>query len=219
MASAAVCVELVGEPGIGKTTLLGWLREEAAASGAHALGGRGSEFEHDVPFGILVDALDGHLRAIDDRWSRGLDADVVDELRQIFPALEPTDEQPRARGLSSERFRAYRAVRAMLECLAATRPLVLVLDDVHWADSSSAELLGALLRRPPSARVLIALAYRPHQTPDRLTRELAAAASDGVLQRIELGPLSGDEAEALMTPGLSGHERAWLRRESGGNPY
>ena len=49
-------------------------------------------------------------------------------------------------------------MRALLERLAVARPLVLVLDDLHWADSASVELLGALLRRPPAAAVLIALA-------------------------------------------------------------
>jgi DNA-binding CsgD family transcriptional regulator len=81
------------------------------------------------------------------------------------------------------------------------------------------ELIGALLRRPPAAKVLIALAYRPHQAPERLLRELAVAVGDGVLERIELGPLSQIEADALLPEDTSARDRKWLFAESGGNPF
>ena len=80
--------------------------------------------------------------------------------------------------LQHERYRSHRAVRALLERLAATKPLVLVLDDFHWADSASVELLGALLRRPPAAPVLIAVARRP-ATPERLCRPRSSGAPRG----------------------------------------
>ena len=60
--------------------------------------------------------------------------------------------------LQHERYRSHRAVRVLLEQLAAAGPIVLVLDDFHWADSASIELVGALLRRPPAAPVLMTLA-------------------------------------------------------------
>jgi len=214
-----VCLELVGEPGIGKTTMLALLSRVATANGAQVLDGRASEFEDDLPFGVFIDALDGPLSMIEGRWSRSLGADVAAELAEIFPALRSADGSPLRAKLSSERFRGYRAVGALLERLATTRPLVLVLDDVHWADSSSVELIGALLRRPPAAAVLIALAYRPHQASERLLRELAVAAGDGVLERIELGPLSQVEAGALLADGTSARDREWLFAESGGNPF
>src|SRR5258708_2278616 len=71
--------------------------------------------------------------------------------------------------LQDERYRAHRAVRELLERVAARGPVVLVLDDVHWADTASVELLAALLRSPPDAAVLLVLAARPRQWPDRLT--------------------------------------------------
>ena len=85
------------------------------------------------------------------------------ELAHVFPSLSAL-ASGREAALQHERYRSHRAVRALLEQLAATKPLVLVLDDLHWADSASVELLGALLRRPPAAPVLIALA-RP-SAPD-----------------------------------------------------
>lgn len=218
LGQGAVCLEIVGEQGIGKTTMIDVLRQIATVANAHVLGGRGSEFERDLPFGIFVDAIDLHLSEIDDRWSRNLDADVAAEIARIFPARRSPEAQGRP-VRSGERFRTHRAVRALLERLAATRPVVLALDDVQWADSSSVELIGSLLRRPPDARVLIALAYRPHQAPARLLRELAVAAGDGVLRRIELGPLSRSEADALLTAATTGRDRVRLFTESGGNPF
>ena len=214
----AVCLELVGEPGIGKTTMLTWLRALAVDGHAVVLGGRGSEFEHDLPFAIFIDALDGHLAEVADRGLRDLSSDEARELAEIFPALQSGESGPPSRRSSSERFRAYRAVRTLLERLAATRPLVLMLDDLHWADQSSAELIGALLRRPPDARVFIALAYRTRQVPERLAKELSAAVVDGVLTRVELGPLSKTDVDALLRD-VGSRERAWLFRESGGNPF
>ena len=76
--------------------------------------------------------------------------------------------------LQDERYRAHRAVRELLERLALRRPLVLVLDDVHWADPASVELLAALLRRPPDAAVLLVMAGRPRQLPERLARRWSA---------------------------------------------
>ena len=96
--------------------------------------------------------------------------------------------------LQHERYRMHRAVRELLGLLAATKPLVLVLDDVHWADSGSVELIGALLRRPPAAPVLMALAVRPRQVPERLSAALERAYREGTLTRLELRALTRSEA-------------------------
>jgi predicted ATPase len=96
-------------------------------------------------------------------------------------------------------------VRALLEHLAQTRPLVLVLDDFHWADPASVELLGALVRRPPAAAVLTAAALRPHQTPERLAPAIAASLSeeltllsDGGRLVLEGAAVAGDPFEPVL---------------------
>src|SRR5207253_1822139 len=92
--------------------------------------------------------------------------------------------------LQHERYRTHRAVRALFELLASTRPLVLLLDDVHWADPASIELLGALLRRPPAAPVLLAVGVRPRQLAERL-----ALLSDGARLVLEGAAVAGDPFE------------------------
>src|SRR5687768_7914991 len=160
-------VELVGEPGIGKTRLLVELATRASAREHLVLAGAASELERDLPFQVFVNALDDYLRGIDPRLLDLLDVDVRAELAHVFPALSPFAHVDAARQ-QHERYLTHRAVRELLERLTATRPLVLILDDFHWADPASVELLGSLLRRPPDAGVLIALAVRPEQLPARL---------------------------------------------------
>ena len=167
----AAAIELRGEPGIGKSRLLAEFADRADTRGRLVLAGSASELERELPFAVFVDALDEYLRGLDPSRLQHLDEDVLTELAHVFPSLSRL-ATAHVVALQHERYRAHRAVRALFELLARTRPLVLVLDDFHWADSASIELLGALLRRPPAAPVLIALAVRPRQVPERLAAAL-----------------------------------------------
>jgi DNA-binding CsgD family transcriptional regulator/tetratricopeptide (TPR) repeat protein len=208
-------LELVGEPGIGKTRLLGELAARADAQGHLVLSGSASELERELPFWIFVDALDEYLESLEPRRKGALDDDLLADIAPVFPSLADGAEQ--AGG--DERYRVHRGMRLVLEELAATKPLVLLLDDVHWADPASAELLGSLLRRPPAAAVLLGVALRPRQVPDALAGTLARAESGGGLQRIELAGLSQGEARELLGAAVSAKAAASLYAESSGNPF
>jgi DNA-binding NarL/FixJ family response regulator/tetratricopeptide (TPR) repeat protein len=208
-------LELVGEPGIGKTRLLGELAARANAEGHLVLSGSASELERELPFWIFVDALDEYLEALEPRRTGGLDEELLADLGGVFPSLAEGAEP--AKG--DERLRVHRGVRQLLEALAVTKPLVLLLDDVHWADAASAELLGALLRRPPSAAVLVGVALRPHQVPDALAGTLARAQAAGTLTRVELSGLSPEEARELLGPAVSESAADSLYSKSSGNPF
>ena len=174
----AAAIELVGAPGIGKTRLLAELAARADAQGCLVLSGSASELERDLPFSVFVDALDEYVRSLDPASVERLDEDVRTELAHVFPSLSALAGAHDV-AVQHERYRSHRAVRALLEQLAFVRPLVLVLDDLHWADAASVELLGALLRRPPAATVLTALAHRPRGMPERLSTALERANRDG----------------------------------------
>ena len=107
-----------------------------------------------------------------------MEDEVGAELALVLPSFRVRRPGDPAR--QDERYRAHRAVRELLERVAATKPLVLLLDDAHWADPASVELFGALLRRPPDAAVLLAIAGRPRQLPDRLAAALDRAERDGL---------------------------------------
>ena len=140
----------MGEPGIGKTRLLAELAARAEARGQLVLTGSASELERDLPFWVFVDALDEYAEGLDPRRLEQLDETARTELAHVFPSLSALGNGGGV-ALQDERYRTHRAVRDLLETLAAGKPLVLILDDLHWADSGTIELLGALLRRLPSA--------------------------------------------------------------------
>ena len=167
-------VLLLGEPGIGKTRLIAEAGARADAAGCIALLGSASELEADLPFWLFVDALDEYVAGLDPRRLASLEDDVRVELARVLPAFTATD--PAAPAVQDERYRAHRAMRELLERVAATKPLVLLLDDVHWADPASIELLGALLRRPPGRGAHV-IGARPRQLPDRLAERLRASRS------------------------------------------
>ena len=214
----AGAIELVGEPGIGKTRLLRELARLADERRLLVLPGSASELEQDLPFSVFVDALDEYVQSLDPASLDGLDDDVRTELAYVLPSLSGLAGEREA-ALQHERYRSHRAVRLLLEQLAATRPLVLVLDDVHWADAASVELLGALLRHPPAAAVLTAVSARPRQLPERLSAALERACRSGALARIELDALTPDQARELLGDAVDASEAALFYQESGGNPF
>src|SRR4051794_23951929 len=173
--------------------------------------------ERDLPFGVLVDALDDHLDHLEPHRLSRLEDGVRVELARVFPSLSalPTTGVAAAQ---DERYRTHRAIRSLLETLA-TRPLVVILDDVHWADPASLELIGALLRRPPEGAVLLVLGFRPWQDSERLATEVARAERNGTLARVELEPLARAAADELLGAGVPPALRSALFAESGGVPF
>ena len=211
----SAAVELLGEPGIGKTRLLAELAARADGRGHTVLSGCASELEGDVPFWVFVDALDEYLNALEPGQLEMLEDGVRAELATVFPSLAALGNGGQV-AIQHERYRSHRAVRALLELLGQRQPVTLILDDVHWADPASVELLGALLHKPPAA-VLLACAARPRQMGDRLSASLERALRLGTTFRSELAALTREEAGELT--GESDEALAGLFAESGGNPF
>ena len=208
---------IVGEPGIGKTTLLSAVADRADRAGCLVLGGGGAELERDVPYGVFVHALDDYLGGLMDApWLAGLGDQTLEVLRRVFPALDLTEELDLVGG--DDRYRIHRALRALLGRLAASRPLVLVLDDLHWADAASREAIVHLVRQPPVAPVLLALAWRVGQAPV-LERALADVARQRPGLEMMLAPLSEAEVAEMLGGDVAPATRALIYRESGGNPF
>ena len=212
--SGLVCVALEGEPGIGKTRLLGELGDRAKARGCLVLAGSATEFERDLPFSVWVDALDGYVASQELGLHEAWDGEAVAELAGVLPSVARPARPGSANSVADERYRAHGAVRKLLELLASDRAVVLLLDDLHWSDGASIELLGGLLRRGPDADVLLALAFRPMQAPARLS----AAVSASVVRRIGLAQLNEAQASLLLGE-LDARSAAAIYRHGGGNPF
>lgn len=209
---------LSGEPGVGKTRLLGEVLDRGARAGHLVLSGRGAELERDTPFGVWVDALDDQVASIGDEGLRRLVGERTAELARVLPSVRAT-RQERAPALQNERYQAHRAVRLLLERLADRRPVILALDDLHWADDASLELVAHLLRRPVQGPLLMAVAFREGQLPSWLAAPLESAARDGSVASVALGALSASDADALLGAGFGAAVRARLYELSGGNPF
>ena len=145
--------------------------------------GRAGELERELPFGIWVAALDDHVAALGRDRVEALVGDRAAELARVLPSAARSRDVALG-GLQDERFRAHRAVRALLLQLAARQPVVLVLDDIHWADEASLELIVHLLRRPAPARILTALAFREGQLPASVLAALEAATRESSLSEL-----------------------------------
>ena len=167
---------------------------------------------------MFVDALDEYVAGLEPDRLAVLDDSVQAELAHVFPSLSAL-AAGREVAPQSERYRSHHAVRELLKRLAVPAPLVLVLDDIHWADPASVELLGALLRRPPAAAVLVAAALRPRQLPERLSATLERAHRAAELTRIELGALTLAEAQEFLGEKANTAKAIALYEESGGNPF
>jgi DNA-binding CsgD family transcriptional regulator/tetratricopeptide (TPR) repeat protein len=206
-----------GEPGIGKSSLLDELASRAGSAGCLVLEGRATELERDFPFGLIVDALDGYLASLDARSFDRLGAEELGELASVFPALRSLRGAGSGVGTAAERFRALFAARELLERLAAPRPLLLALDDVHWSDDASVEFLAHLLRRPPDAAVMLAATIRSGRAPRTLAAAIEQATRRGAVSQVVLQPLDRDDAARLVTD-IPPTQLERLYEESGGNP-
>src|SRR5215211_6958679 len=216
---AAGAVEVVGAAGIGKSRLLAEVAARADARGHIVLRGAAADLERDIAFWVFLDALDEYVESVEPRRLSNLSEEVATELARVFPSLAHLGRADAVSLLQGERYRMTRAVRELLELLAATKPLVLILDDVHWADPASIDLIGGLLRRPPSGAVLLVMAARPHQRLTRLASVLERALRERTLVRIALDPLTSDEAAAMLGRSHPDGVTAALFEESGGNPF
>ncbi|HEX5620717.1 MAG TPA: AAA family ATPase [Solirubrobacteraceae bacterium] len=211
-------VAISGEPGIGKTRLLEELGRRGADADHLVLAGSGAELERELPFGVWVAALDEHVAELGpDRLQRIL-GDRVAELARVLPAARGADGTPPV-ALPDERYRAHSAARSLLQCLAAVRPLVVLLDDLHWADGASLELLVHLLRRPPHGPLVLGLGFRSGGVPPAVLAALETADRAGRVVDLRLGPLAAADVDALLGEELAAPVRAELAGASGGNPF
>lgn len=151
-------VAIAGEAGIGKSSLLTALAVEAHARGARSLLGRCYQTEQVLAFGPWVEALRGGRVVADldvlDRLPRPWRAELV----RLLPELGRVGEEPA--GTSTDNLRLFEAVTELVRNLAARQPLLVMLEDLHWADEMSSRLVAFLARRIRTSRVLVVLTFR-----------------------------------------------------------
>ena len=220
-------VLLEGEAGVGKSRLAEDFVRHAVAEGAIALRGRGYDATAAIPYGPLVEVLRGGLGApglsgAAPEWLAEA-ARLLPELRQRFPHLPPAE--PAA---PSEAWRVFEGVGQLLAAVASEQPIIVTIDDLHWCDEDSCNLLRFLIRRLEHSPVLwlgtFTLGEMERDAPAaRLSRVLRAKAH---AVAISLSCLNEEEVWRLIRE--LGHlssptgGRRFARRVydiTGGNPF
>ncbi|MBI2206369.1 MAG: AAA family ATPase [Candidatus Rokubacteria bacterium] len=218
-------VAIVGEAGVGKTTVVRALAAEAEHRGARVLLGRSYESEQILPFGPWVDAFRTGQVVADEALLDALEPVWRSELARVLPEVAV----PGLPSPGDDYLRLFEAVGQLLSRLAAPQPLVLMLEDVHWADEMTLRLIAFLGRRLPTARTLLVLTAREEDL-DRgplLRNILDELGCEASFTPLPLAPLSaedtarlvrslsrvGGDAETIARLG----ERVWQVSE--GNPF
>ena len=223
---------LVGEPGIGKTRLAEEFGVYAKLRGAQVLTGRCFEGEVTLPYRPFIEAFQQYMRGRPDGELRGELGDgapevakLVSEVRQRFPDI------PEAQPLEAEaeRLRLYESISAFIRNASEVHPIVLMLDDLHWADKPSLLMMRYLARSIGGQRVLILGAYRDVEL-DRthpLSEVMATLRQETPYQRVLLRGLPEEDVLGLLESvesseeGAAGRQAlaAALYQETEGNPF
>jgi class 3 adenylate cyclase/tetratricopeptide (TPR) repeat protein len=222
-------VLLGGEAGVGKTTLVAELARAVHADATTVLYGACDE-DITIPYRMFVETLRHLVVHAPDDWLERLDATQLAQLARLVPELSVrcTDLRPvAAADADAERYLLYNAVAGLLAAASQIEPLVLVLDDLHWADRPSLLLLRHLIAAP-LGNILILGTYRDVElTPTHpFTEALGALAREPRVERLAVGRFEADDVVTMMEA-AAGHDlddsgREFAReiwRETDGNPF
>jgi class 3 adenylate cyclase len=213
-----------GEAGMGKTRLVNDLAARARRLGCVVLSGACSEAELSLPYLPFLEAIGNRLAVenIDELRSRL--GSAADELAQLFPQMG----RPAAIAgdATTAKLRLFESMLLLLRDAARSRALLLILEDLQWADPATRELLDYGTRRLRSTNILVLATYRT----DELHRKHALLPTiqgwrrSGQAELIELPPLNAKAVAAMVCAifeetEISDEFRDFLRERSEGNPF
>jgi DNA-binding CsgD family transcriptional regulator/tetratricopeptide (TPR) repeat protein len=217
-----------GEAGVGKSRLAAAFLERCRAAGCRVLVGRCLELgDRGLPYGAFVEALRGLFRDVGPAAVPSLLGPGRAELSRLLPELAahageaaPADE---ASGLAQARL--FELLLGVLERLAQAGPVVVLIEDIHWADQSTRDLLSFLVRVLRRAPVLYVVTARSDEIHVRhpLLGYLAELERLDHVERIEVGRFDREEV-ALQIRAISGHEPTdeqldLIAARTDGNPF
>ncbi|RAQ94301.1 helix-turn-helix transcriptional regulator [Thermogemmatispora tikiterensis] len=219
---------LAGEPGLGKTRLLREIARCARQQGTTVLEGGASDAEGMPPYLPFLEALGQHIRSASTDELRAQAGTMVSVLATILPELSlRLGESVSSYPLPPEqaRLRLFEAVGVFLSAIATPRPLLLILDDLHWSDRASLDLLCHVAQHQTNTRLLIVGAYRDGELMQRAAfeRALTELARLRLLTPITLAPLTATAVAALASGYLGAAVDPAVSRllaaQSEGNPF
>jgi class 3 adenylate cyclase len=219
-------VALAGEAGIGKTRLASELTREARELGCTVLAGACSDAELALPYLPFVEAIGNFLDDADrDQLAEALGPGTA-ELGQLFPQLARGDAPERSADPGQAKLRLFEAIVSLLALPAREHTLLFVIEDVHWADASTRELLDYLARRLTDLPSLILVTFRSDEISRRhpLLPVLQGWRRSGVAEVVELEPLSSSGIREMLAAILGADDvdpelHGLMLERSEGNPF
>ena len=217
---------LSGEAGIGKSRLARELALEAHAQGAIVLHGSADE-DLLIPYQHFVEALSHYLALAAPEEIRRRVQPRASDLEPIAPGLQARADEPRpdAGYPESRRYRLFDAVASLLAELSVEAAVLVVLDDLHWADHSSVALLRHALQSAAGARLLVVATQRQTETASGgpLAQALQRLTQQGLLERVQLVGLADTEvaelSRVLAGRALAGDLVRAIGSDTAGNPF
>ncbi|MGI8609608.1 MAG: EAL domain-containing protein [Candidatus Dormibacteria bacterium] len=218
-------VLLAGEAGLGKTRICAEIAERAEKLGSTVLRGACSDLELSLPYLPFVDAIGGYLVGVDKTWLRDQLGDARRELAQLFPQLD-ADSSPEIDDPVRAKLRLFEAITALFQVAAGSNGLVLVIEDLHWADASTRELLDYIVRRVGRAGWLLLGTYRSDEIHRRhpLQPQLVAWQRGRMVDTVELKPLTREDVAEMVKAifdkdDVTREFRDFFAARSEGNPF
>lgn len=219
---------LAGEAGIGKSRLLYELREQMSTESAVWLIGRCASFGQGMPLLPVIDLVksafaidegDGD-REIGEKLERGL-VELALQTDRTLPylrallSLDPGDQRVADMEAGARHFATLEALKSVIFAQAEQKPVVLLIEDLHWIDRASEEFLTYIVDGIPAAPVLLLCTYRPGYH--------AAFAERSFATRLALLPLKPEEASrlaaAILGAGIPDQIAQMIVRRADGNPF
>jgi len=200
-------VLVAGEAGVGKSRLLGEFLARSTASGAVSLVGACLDLgEGGLPYAPFTEAIRGWVRGVPPSVWAAIVGPAGGQLATLIPGLrQPGGPAPDAGDLAGRQARLFDAVLAVLGRLAAERPAILVLEDLHWADGSTRDLIRFLVRNLRDERLLMVGTYRSDDLHRRhpLMPLLSELERSDRVERLELRRFGRDELREQLE-GITG---------------
>ncbi|GAA3898740.1 ATP-binding protein [Streptomyces sp. NPDC003631] len=206
-----------GEAGIGKTALLAETRRIAERRGCTVWSARGGETVTSVPFNVVRQLLQPALVSLMPEEAREYLGDWYEVAGPALGITDPGERQADPQGVCDG------LVAAVSRLAKREWPLVLLIDDAHWADQETLHWLAAFCERLDELRVLVVVARRPGEVSGESERHLETIAAAARLPLTTLTALTPDAAAGLTRATVGAHADAPFCREvwavTGGNPY
>jgi class 3 adenylate cyclase len=219
-------VILAGEAGMGKTRLAEELQSAARRAGTVVMEGSCSEAELALPYLPFLEAIGNYLAIADLDVLRERLGPFRRELAQLFPQMDPEASHGDGGDPTQGRLRLFEALLALLRIPADEHGVLLIVEDIHWADASTRELLDYMTRRLRTTRIMVLATYRSDELHRRhpLLPMVQGWRRSGTARIVELEHLTPDGIADMVraifdTDEVTDEFRDFLYERSEGNPF